>query len=69
MKMKSKVIEIEFHITFKEAEDFILRAAELIKEGYMLYSYRYDTPELSFYRENTEPFIHIVFRRKDYERF
>lgn len=40
--MKSKVSEIEFHITFEEVEDCILRAAELIKEGYKLYSYRRD---------------------------
>lgn len=65
--MRNKVSEIEFHITYKEAEDFILRAAELIKEGYMLYSYRHDTPELSFYGEKTEPFIHIVLKRSDYE--
>lgn len=65
--MKSKVSEIEFHITFEEAEDCILRAAELIKEGYKLYSYEYDTPKLSW-DGDTEPFIHVTFkRRKHYE--
>lgn len=64
--MKNKVSEIEFHITYGEVEDCILRAAELIKEGYELYSYRHDKPELSFYKK-TEPFIHVVFKRSDYE--
>lgn len=65
--MSSKVSEIEFHITHEEIEDCILRAAELIKEGYELYSYKYDTPRLSWDRD-TEPFIHVTFkRRKHYE--
>jgi len=65
--MKNKVSEIEFHIaTFGEAEDCILRAAELIKEGYELYSYNYDTPKFTF-GEETEPFIHVTFKRSHYE--
>ena len=65
-KMRSKVSEIEFHITFEEAEDCILRAAELIKEGYKLYSYKYDTPKLTCHRK-TEPFLHIIFKRSHHE--
>lgn len=65
--MRSKVSEIEFHITPEEVEDCILRAAELIKEGYKFYSYKYDTPDFSWNGE-TEPFIHVTFkRRKHYE--
>ncbi len=65
--MSSKVSEIEFHITNKEIEDCILRAAELIKEGYKFYSYKYDTPKLSW-DGDTEPFIHVTFkRRRHYE--
>ena len=63
--MRSKVSEIEFHITFEEIEDSILRAAELIKEGYKLYSYKYDTPEFTW--GETEPFIHITFKRSRHE--
>ena len=65
--MKNKVSEIEFHITFGEAEDCILRAAELIKEGYELYSYKYDTPKSIWNGEETEPFIHIIFKRSHHE--
>ena len=61
--MKNKVSEIEFHITCGEVEDCILRAAELIKEGYKLYSYRHDTPELTW-SGKAEPFIHVTFRKE-----
>lgn len=62
--MRSKVSEIEFHITLEEAEDSILRAAELIKEGYKFYSYKYDTPKLT-YEIKTEPFIHVTFKKNN----
>lgn len=65
--MRNKVSEIEFHITFEEVEDCILRAAELIKEGYMLYSYRRDDSESSFFTNKIEPCIHVVFRKGYYE--
>ena len=65
--MRSKVSEIEFHITFEEAEDCILRAAELIKEGYKLYSYKRDVPERFSLTANIEPFIHVVFRKDRHE--
>lgn len=65
--MKNKVSEIEFHMTLEELEDGILRAAELIKEGYKLYSYKYDTPELYLGYGETEPFFHVVFKRGYHE--
>ena len=65
--MKNKVSEIEFHITFEEIEDCILRAAKLIKEGYKLYSYNYDTPKYTWVGEKTEPFFHVVFKKSHYE--
>lgn len=62
--MKNKVSEIEFHITFEEMEDGILRAAELIKEGYHLYSIERDTPK--FYHDSKiEPFIHVTFKKNN----
>lgn len=64
--MRSKVSEIEFHVTYEEIEDGILRAAELIKEGYKLYSYRRDTPEFTW-DVDVEPYIHITFKRSHYE--
>lgn len=63
---KNKVSEIEFHITEKELEDFILRAAELIKDGYHLYSVERDTLTFS-YLVITEPYIHIKFTRNKWE--
>ena len=64
--MKNKVSKIEFHITPEEVDDCILRAAELIKEGYKVYSYKYDTPEFAW-SGKTEPFIHVVLERSYYE--
>lgn len=64
--MRSKVSKIEFHITLEEIEDGILRAAELIKEGYELYSYEYDVPSFSL-TAKIEPFIHVVFRKDRHE--
>lgn len=61
--MPSKVSEIEFHITAYEWEDFILRAAELIKEGYSLKCIRYD--DLSFsINTKPEPPIHITLIKR-----
>lgn len=57
---QNKVSEIEFHITEKELEDFIIRSAELIKDEYHLYSVERDT--LTFHQlVITEPYIHIKF--------
>ena len=59
---KEKVSEIDFHITRNELDDFIMRAAELIKEGYNLYSIEYDSISTNNYI-HTEPNIHIKFTR------
>ena len=58
------VSKIEFHITFHELEDFILRAAELIQEGYSLENIRID--DMSFSRDTIEPEppIHIILTRR-----
>ena len=61
--LNNKVSKIEFHINYYEYEDFILRAAELIKEGYSLESIRYDELSVSYYKEQDPP-IHIVFTKE-----
>ena len=61
--LNNKVSKIEFHISYYECEDFILRAAELIKEGYSLESIRYDELSVSYYKEQDPP-IHIVFTKE-----
>lgn len=61
--MREKVFEIEFHINCYELDDFILRAAELIKEGYKLHTIKQDDLTISYYSSNSEPCIHITFRR------
>lgn len=62
--MKDKVSKIEFYITAEEVDDCILRAAELIKEGYEFYSWKYDPPEFTWNGEKPEPFIHVVLERR-----
>lgn len=47
--MNKKVEYIEFSFNFDESEDFILRAAELIKEGYKVDKIKYNRPMLSTY--------------------
>lgn len=64
--MKNKVSEIEFRISYGEMDDGILRAAELIKEGYTLYSLRYDNLEYEF-NIKVKPAIHLTFRKECYE--
>lgn len=63
MLKNKKVSKIEFHITYYEWEDFILRSAELIKDGYSLVSIRYDDLSFSYCTEQ-EPPIHIVFTKE-----
>jgi len=68
MLQMDKVSRIEFHITEKELEDFIVRAAELIKEGYKLYSIIRDSNMT--YADTCdvrEPYLHIVFARNKWE--
>ena len=65
----NKVSQIEFHITEMELEDFIIRSADLIKDGYHLLSVMRDTnlnvcPNLG---EPYEPYLHIIFARNKWE--
>lgn len=57
-----KVPSIEFHITDREFEDFIVRAAKLVEEGYKVSCIRNDgcvcSPCIT-----REPFLHITFIR------
>lgn len=61
--LNNKVSKIEFHITSYEGEDFILRGAELIKEGYLLESISFDDLSLSYHTKQ-EPSIHVVFTKE-----
>lgn len=60
-----KVAKIEFHITSYEFEDFILRGAKLIEEGYSLETISLDQPSYSI-RKDIEPPIHITFVKDKY---
>lgn len=60
---KQKVSQIEFHITHDELDDFILRAAELIKEGYSIEKIKTDPVEISI-NHYPEPPIHILLTRR-----
>lgn len=68
MLQMDKVSRIEFHITEAELEDFIVRSAELIKEGYKLYSIIRDS-NMTYgdMRDVKEPHIHIIFARNRWE--
>lgn len=63
---KNKVSEIEFHIVQNEIEDFIIRSAELIKEGYSLYSVECDSLTIGC-PVVIEPYIHIKFTKNKWE--
>ena len=58
-----KVSEIEFHITAYEIEDFIVRAAKLVKDGYKVKNIRLDDFAFSIAQE-IEPPIHITFKKE-----
>lgn len=60
-----KVAKIEFHITNYEFEDFILRGAKLIEEGYSLETISHEPSSISF-QEYPEPSIHITFVKNKY---
>jgi len=64
--MNKKVSEIEFRIKMNEANDGILRAAELIKEGYNIYSIRLHEPELLYTEKFSCPLISLTLRKKEY---
>ena len=65
--MNKKVSQIEFHFTMEEYNDYILRAAELIKEGYSMLSCYHDVPTLYCAREMDEPNIHVTFVKYKYD--
>ena len=64
--MKNKVSEIEFRISYGEIDDGILRAAELIKEGYTIYSLGYDNLKCEV-DTKVKPIICLTFRKGYYE--
>lgn len=64
--MKNKVSEIEFRISYGEIDDGILRAAELIKEGYTIYSLGYDNLEYEV-NDTVKSVIYLTFRKGYYE--
>lgn len=60
--LKDKVSKIEFHITYSQLNDFILRAAKLIEEGYSVEKIETDT--ISFLTEiEPKPSIHITLQK------
>lgn len=64
--MNQKVSEIEFRIKMNEANDGILRAAELIKEGYDIYSIRLHEPELLYTERFSCSLLSLTLRKKEY---
>lgn len=62
-KIDGKVSQIEFHINHYEIDDFIVRAAELIKEGYHICSYRGDSIDMCANTLNLEPKLHITLQK------
>lgn len=67
MLQMDKVSRIEFHITEAELEDFIVRSAELIKEGYHLLSVMRDAKGVCSDLYWEEPYLHIIFARNRWE--
>ena len=60
--MREKVFEIEFHIHYHELSDFILRAAELIKEGYSIVKIETDTVSIGD-KIKLESLVHITLQK------
>lgn len=60
----NKVSKIEFHIKHYELEDFILRAAKLIEDGYRIERINVDSIKVNYFEE-PEPPYHIVFTKKE----
>lgn len=61
--LNNKVSKIEFHITYNQLEDFILRAAELIKDNYEIEQIKVDPISVSYLTE-PEPPYHIIFVKR-----
>lgn len=62
--MKKKVSEIEFRITNCEIDDCVVRMADLIKDGYTVSEFHSDSVPFIGSAVITEPYIHILMRRK-----
>ena len=62
--MNKKVSQIEFHIKATELEDFTLRAAALIEEGYKYVCITHDPLDFSYFEE-AEPPYHILMKKKE----
>lgn len=62
--LRDRVSKIEFHITYNQLEDFILRAAELIKDNYEIEQIKVDSVSISYLTE-PEPPYHITFIKRD----
>ena len=61
--LNNKVSKIEFHITYNQLEDFILRAAELIKDNYEIEKIQVDPISISYFTESEPPY-HIIFAKR-----
>ena len=61
--LNNKVSKIEFHITYNQLEDFILRAAELIKDNYEIEQIKVDPISIGYLTE-PEPPYHITFVKR-----
>ena len=62
MRKTEKVSQIEFHIKSTEFEDFTLRAAALIEEGYKYVCIKQDPLSISYFEE-PEPPYHILMQK------
>jgi len=62
--VRDKVSKIEFHMTYNQLNDFILRAAELIKEGYSIGKIETDTVSISD-KIKLEPSVHITLQKEN----
>ena len=62
--VRDKVSKIEFHMTYNQLNDFILRAAELIKEGYSIEKIETDTVSIGD-KIKLEPAVHITLQKKE----
>ncbi len=61
--LRDRVSKIEFHITYNQLEDFILRAAELIKDNYEIEQIDVNSMSIGCLTE-PEPPYHITFIKR-----
>lgn len=60
---RKRVSEIEFHFTYEEIDDCIMRMADLILEGYSVVEFFYN-PKIYDMLTITDPYMHFKLRRK-----